>query len=746
MSKTSNYNQSDIESLAKNKGYDYLSGDHKNGLSLHTLRCKTCGYVQKKTSKTILSTTKGQCNAQPCHTKGVYPLIYLHDTNQNRDFYLTIARPFTEPIDTILIEKNKESEFIFWRKGNDSGVVNTGSIFTKKGERDPSKPKRKKKPKLNNAQLAELCISKGLKIAGDIQPKAKKTTYKIKKCGCTTELNFQQVESFVDCLSCYPLEVRAFDDFNRFLQPFHKHLPETIGELHLSKKQSQRLRHKATVDRNQLVSIQCNICKAVNNARSYDNVRYRGFTYCDNPECFTTYSTKDLIKRDRPYYQKLVEEHEITSWSEFQSLFPKAFLWIFQAHHPERHSAHNKIYEQLSTYNSFLSIETRDFTNDEVRACVQEAISKGLTSKEQVLNSMPQPMQRFCNRLKHRGINTLNDIMTDEGIQLKITTYDTIVIDLPSAIEQIEKNLVKNWGALSTYYPTLCARINELNLKEDICNYFGWTILAEYSKLTDIELFDFALKEIAAKNIKSVSEFTTQTSYGLQKNLNDRGLQRDLYSQCGWKMMNYYDQWDLEKMIKHTKSYISISQWSTTCAGSYKASLRFDWVDEVAKAHKWFGHKIPDNHDNYFPSRAEALTSNLLVALGLRHKHDLSIDRFPGPKGGTCRYDFFLDDYQVWVEVWAYALHENRESTGKFEDYIFIRKYKTENYVENNMELAELEGGIVARRVTIKGQKLRGELDYLKHAMDVISEKTGCKTLSQAELKSLQLKRKVSKT
>ncbi|HIF9187951.1 TPA: hypothetical protein ACX6PH_000901 [Photobacterium damselae] len=740
MSKTSNYDQSDIELQAKNKGYDYLSGEHKNGSSVHILRCQNCGYVQDKTSKTILSTKKGQCNAQPCNPKGVYPLIYLHQTNQERDWYLTIARPFTESIDTVLIEKTKANEFIFWRKDSESGVINVGSIFTKKGERDPSKPKRKISPKLNNAQLEDLCRSKGLIFVGDIKPKAKKTTYKIAKCGCIIELTFQQVESFVDCLECYPLEVRAFDDFNRFLQPFHKHLPKTIGELRLANKQGQRLRHKAAVDRNQLVSIQCDICGALNKARSYDKVRYRGFTYCDNPECFTTYSTKDRANENNSYYQKLIEEHEVISWSEFQSLFPKAYSWIFQSHHPERNQAHNKIYGYLSTYNNFLTVDTVDFTSDELRDYIKVAASKGLSSKDQLLSAMPQPMRRFCNRLKYRRINTLNDIMTDEGFQLKTLPYDKIIFDLPSAIEQIEKNPVKNWGGLSTDFPTLCARIYQLNLKEEICNYFGWTALAQYSTLTDRELIDLALKEIETQSIKSASKFSDQISYGLWNNLNNRGLLRDLYRHCGWKMMNSYDTWNLEQMIKHAKSFVSIAHWSTECPGSYKASLRFDWVDKVAKAHEWFEKKAPDNHGNYFPSRAEALTSNLLVALGIRHKYDLSIDRFSGPKGGTCRCDFFLYDYDMWIEVWAYALNEHKKPKDKFEDYIPTREYKTENYVRNNMELVELEGGIVARRVEVGGKKLHGQLDYLEHAMDVLSKKTGRPTLSPTELKNLQLK------
>lgn len=739
MTKTSNYDQSDIELHAKNKGFDYLSGEHKNGLSVHILRCQNCGYVEEKTSKTIVSTNKGQCKAQPCNPKGVYPLIYLHQTNKEREWYLTIARPFTESIDTVLIHKNRADEFIFWRNGGENGVIEVGSLFTKKGERDPSKPKRKAAPQLNNAQLEELCRSKGLIVAGDIKPRAKETTYKITKCGCMIELTFKQVESFVDCLKCYPLEVRAFDDFNRFLKPFHKYLPKTIGGLNLDNKQSQQLRHNAKVERNQLLSIQCDICGTLNNSRSFDKVRYRGFTYCDNPECSTTYLSKDLEKKDNSYYQKLFEEYKVISWSEFQLLFPKASSWIFSSYQPDRNQPHNKIYKYLSTENNLLSIDAREFTNDELREYIKEAANKGLTSKDQVLSEMPLPMRRFCNRLKYRGISTLNDIMTDEGFQLKTQPYDKIIKDLPSAIEQIENNPVNNWGALSTYFPTLCARIYQLNLKEKVCSHFGWNILAQYSILTDRELFDLALKEIENQGIKNATDFSDQTSYGLWNNLNERGLLRDLYRHCGWKMMNYYDTWNFEQMINHTKSFVSIAHWSIECAGSYKASLRFGWVNKIARAHEWFDKKVPDNHGNYFPSRAEALTSNLLVALGIRYKHDLSIDKFSGPRGGTCRCDFFLDDYDIWIEVWAYALHEYKRSKDKFEDYIPTREYKTENYVRNNMDLLELEGGIVARSVKVGGKKLRGQLDYLEHCMDILSKKIVCVSLSPAELKNLKL-------
>lgn len=64
MSRCSKYNQQDIERMADENGYKYISGIQANQESEHVVRCRMCGLPDKKTTKMLIAHSK--CRYMPC--------------------------------------------------------------------------------------------------------------------------------------------------------------------------------------------------------------------------------------------------------------------------------------------------------------------------------------------------------------------------------------------------------------------------------------------------------------------------------------------------------------------------------------------------------------------------------------------------------------------------------------------------------------------------------------------------------
>ncbi|MFP3354316.1 hypothetical protein R0K04_23480, partial [Pseudoalteromonas sp. SIMBA_153] len=67
---------------------------------------------------------------------------------------------------------------------------------------------------------------------------------------------------------------------------------------------------KKQIERDQEVVIKCLKCNSLNNAISYDLIRYRGFCFCDNKECKNTYSSDDIIGKSAEYYIELFDTNQ----------------------------------------------------------------------------------------------------------------------------------------------------------------------------------------------------------------------------------------------------------------------------------------------------------------------------------------------------------------------------------------------------------------------------------------------------
>ena len=136
MSRCSKYNQQDIERMADENGYKYISGIQANQESEHVVRCRMCGLPDKKTTKMLIAHSK--CRYMPCKNRGVLTLQYIQDTLAPYGIsLLSEPKPCEATVvssdDKLVFEHNKKQMRERWRTIKER--IRTGRLIFKEDEK-----------------------------------------------------------------------------------------------------------------------------------------------------------------------------------------------------------------------------------------------------------------------------------------------------------------------------------------------------------------------------------------------------------------------------------------------------------------------------------------------------------------------------------------------------------------------------------------------------------------------------------
>ncbi|UVL44063.1 hypothetical protein LOY57_15190 [Pseudomonas moraviensis] len=710
MSRLSDYSDQHILDIIHAAGYVRLSGQHSNGQSVHEL-IHSCGMVNLKNSKTLLS-DKRHCGFIPCHPRGKLSLLYLKTiaTRLGLDDVTHDQEGQTE-LRRLTISAN---DLLRWTKGDavmtqSWHTVRSRALSCKKGTFFQSDATRRKprSAELSLSTLALCCAPKRLALPASMPARrADKVEYTHIACGGTVALRFVELQQWSEtrCPHCHSLEKTALDAFKAFLLDFEMTFDATL----------EVMERKSQVKRSQAISITCNLCHQRNDARSYDLVRYRGFTYCDNPGCSNTYLPADRTCEPDQYYIDLLRTHGIRKFADGQRLFPRSMRYLKQPSAASPKGAKKPVRKYEIVQQALdLPVNTRlaEFTDDDLRSAFQHAIDAGATNIGAVRAKLPNDINNFISRRRMAGDFVHHRVLANMGIRFK-RSYE--IASLHDAIESIRDTKSATWAEFVSRYPGASTSIIEQGLKEDVMASFGWTSLVNYSRLTNQQLLDKAGELRHAEQLDTLA--LLERAYGsLIRNIRERGLTADLCAAQGFEQTAVWQGMSLDDLVRHIRDndFASSSDWHASSSGSYKYAATQNWVREISKRFNWGIYRGLNGFS--YDSLPETIVANLLHLADYEFIDHPPIEDFPGVGGGRPTADFLIDSPPLWIEVWAYRTDD--VVSGKLASYPSTRKHKEAGYLAHAMPLCNLEGGLFYRPYLLDGKQYRrGMGSFVEHA------------------------------
>lgn len=706
MSRHSEYNDNDIKAIIEGNGYTRISGYHKNGSSKHVLE-HSCGMINTKTSKILLSNKRG-CRFSPCHPRGALSLVYLRKVAKEAGVN-NVKHPSQgeKKLNELVISSEDK---LIWIKNNEIMTqswheVRTRSFGSKNGTFFIADSDRRKSPskKLTAKLLKEKCESKGL-IPPKNTPKTRNTIAEYIHIACDSMvlLSYYQIDTWSPkkCNTCLPNI--CLIEFNTFLEEKDMIFE---GELVI-------IDGKKQVERDQEVIIKCLKCNSLNNAISYDLIRYRGFCFCDNKECKNTYSSDDIIGKGAEYYIKLFDNNQVSKFSQAQQVFPKSCVYLKRARHIDLNGI-KQTGEMYRVVRDALGWEcnelSEDFTYNEVKIAIRRVTDTGTRDIGKIRTFLPNNLNNYLNRAIENGRSVLHEVLDELNISYK---QKVCIQNFEDAIDFIDSKQVSAWGEVASQYPKATEIIISLKMKEKVFKHYGWISLDNFSRLSDSELLNEASRSFNEDGSNSMSSFEKNNS-GLIRNIRERELSDEFYALNGIDKLQSWQDRTYNQILNYVVEslYISVTDWHRQCSGSYKYANSKDWVKEIVRDLNW---QIYEGLDGYsYGSIAETIVANILHLHSIRFISHPPILKFRGLKGGKSFADFYIEN-RLWLEVWAYSENDEMKNS-KMSEYPKIREYKTKNYKKSKMELCSIEGGLLYRSYRLDGIIYKKGLDSLVH-------------------------------
>lgn len=709
MSRLSEYTDADILQIIQANHYRRLGGTHKNGQSIHVLKHR-CGMINEKSSKTLLSEKRG-CRFIPCHARGALSLQYVKSVAAASGIEVTHALEGVVPLDRLEISADEK---LSWRKEGRTMTqswnqvrkralsVKQGTLFQPDGTR-----RKLPSPVLGETFLARICSARQL-LPPPVVParRADKVAYTHTLCSKPVLLRFSELEAWdpTQCVHCHPVERKALDAFLTYLADAEMGY---TGTLRMMKGAKQ-------VDRDQALSIECRICGHRNTPRTYDQVRYRGFLYCDNPGCRNTYPVEDRTGEPEGYYIELLRKTAVTSFAAAQQRFPRAIQYLQKSTRQVKKNGEGTLskYELVRDALGFdRNAPSRTFSDAELRQAFQVAIGQGAENISQLRARLANDINNYITRQKATGDMIHHRILEEMKFRFK-RSY--AIESLEDAIACIKDTAAPSWSWFVTRYPGAGEAIIGLGYKEDILAEFGWTPLVNYSRLPDSALLDRAAAFCRDEQFTSLNQL--ERAYGsLVRNLRERRLVDRLCEAMGFEQTAVWQGMGFDALVDYIRQrgFASSSDWHHECSGSYKYAASQNWVRDVSGKFAWGLYK--GLNGLRYDSLPETVVANLMYLSDYDFEDHPRIEAFPGYGGGRASGDFLLDA-GLWVEVWAYRTDDVPPS-GKFEKYPQVRRHKENGYASHGMSLCSIEGGLFYRDYVIDGEAYkRGLSNFVRHA------------------------------
>jgi hypothetical protein len=717
MSRLSDYTDEAILEIIHAAGYQRLSGTHKNGQSVHEV-LHSCGMVNLKNSKTLVSDKRG-CVFIPCHERGKLSLLYLKSIAREQGLDdVTHALEGTVPLSRLKISAG---DTLHWRKGNLTmtqswSVVRSRALSSKKGTFfQPDETRRKMpSPVLTHSKLEEICAPKDLVPPRQAPARRmQKVDYVHSACGGKVALRFSELDSWdaTRCPHCNPFESAALVAFNTFLADVEMTFDGTL----------QLLEGKSQVNRSQTLSITCTVCHQRNTRKSYDLIRYRGFTFCDNPRCRNTYLPEDRIGENDQYYVDLLRDRGIRNFADGQKLFPRAIRYLRYPSNASGNGA-DKLTRKYEIVQQALDLPSNarptEYTEQQLRVFFQTEIDHGATTIGHIRAKLPNSVNNFITRCRKAGDFIHHRVLADMDIRFK-RSYE--IATLQDALECLLDTKCLSWAEFVSRYPGASESIIAQGFKEGVMASYGWTPLVNYSRLSDQAILDKANELCQNEKLDGLSQLE-RTYSSLILNIRERGLMGDLCARMGFQLPAVWQGKSLDDIAQHIRDsgFTSSTDWHASSSGSYKYAASQNWVREITKLFNWGQFKGLNGFR--YDSLPETIVANMLHLADYDFIDHPPITRFPGYGGGRAMADFLIDAGPLWIEVWAYRT-EDVVRYAKFEDYPAKRKYKEQGYQAHAMPLCSLEGGLFYRPHTLDGiDYRRGMSSFVRHACQRLTQ------------------------
>ncbi|WMW08175.1 hypothetical protein RAH46_12790 [Pseudomonas entomophila] len=711
MSRLSEYTDADILKIITDEEYVRISGSHRNGASVHELKHK-CGMVSWKNSKTLLSNKRG-CAFIPCHPRGVLSLLHIRSIA--RAYGIDDVRHERQdemPLDRLVISAKDP---LSWHKGDDVmrqswNTVRARALSAKGGTFFQADDTRRRAPAkvLEPTQLAQLCASRGL-VPPSRAPARRitKAIYVHIACGEEVPLRFNELLDWQEgkCRHCNPPQVALLASFRAFLDDMQMEFP---GSLKLMKGREQ-------VDRVQKVVIRCQLCGGQNAARSYDHVRYRGFTYCDNTTCDNGYPAQDITHQDEAYYIRVLQDAGVDNLAQAQRRFPRAMRHLSSVSRRNGdETAKNKYLAVCQALAFATNARPADYTEDELVVAFEAAISAGAMNIGHIRAALPAGINNFITRRMAAGDAVHHRVLERIGFAFK---REHEIQTLDDALTFIRDKGCASWSEFVSRFPGATESTINAGLKDGVMAEFGWKALVNHSRLSDEALLERVATLCRDEAISSLSQL--ERAHGsLLRNIRERELTERMCERQGFEQVSNWQGMRFDELLAFLRdcAYTSSSDWHGSSSGSYKYAVAQDWLQDLSTQMGWGKYKSLSG--SRYDSLPETVVANLLHLFDYRYRAHPAIHQFPGFGGGRSTGDFQLEDPLLWVEVWAYGVDETAPR-GMFEDYPARRRYKEAMYLANDMPLCGIEGGLFYRNWRIHGiQYPRGLSGFVRHVCD----------------------------
>jgi len=175
---------------------------------------------------------------------------------------------------------------------------------------------------------------------------------------------------------------------------------------------------------------------------------------------------------------------------------------------------------------------------------------------------------------------------------------------------------------------------------------------------------------------------------------------------------------DVLKEIKKQKIG-NLDDFRTQCNGFYKVSLSNDWLKDIIGTMGWSAYCDLNGNAGY-DSLNEAIVACVLILLNIRFVHN---KRIPGQKGRRARrYDFYLPDYGLYIEVWMY-----KKANGKKRAEVYLKKRGEKMSFYNHASLRD-------KLIEIEAQPYfpSALIEFARHAYkQILAKVENCPKLSE---------------
>ncbi|GAM10345.1 hypothetical protein OR1_02634 [Geobacter sp. OR-1] len=731
MSKKSNITKIDIIRSAQQKNLDliYCPDTIVNNEVKVLVRCRECGGYYEPGIGTVMS-NKGRCPYQPCHPKGKLRLSYI--TEEMRKVGATVKSPVHVPVespgqllgidchteklhkakDPITFEFNGETKTTTWDRIIRSGTRRCEKYGSESLRKTLAMDFRAKPTNYDLEQAKAIFMEQGLNLL--------ETEYKTEsthmECICLdhghkTKKTLRTVREgkYRGCDDCYPFT--CADRFNSFLA---EHGMRFIGS-------KLEMKNPMQVLRTQPVMLECAACGTIQNGRTYDQIRYRGFTFCMNEKC-RNFNSLDASRPDFAEFKKLCIDNGVTSLHQAQILLPKSFNRL-------RGRRMNEFADQQGWQKH------EKYENDDENM-LRELLAPHSGKRLNELKMYPD--RKISNMILRFELND-RDTLLAICKELNITIGSKkIPQDYDEIIEHLLPLNIRSVPDLERKCPSIMKIIRANQWTDRVCKEFGLYQLPNFSALSDEDRIMKAV-EIGENLGATTTEEIAVANPGLVANLRERKLLDRVRERLGipilmhWKDTSYMD---LKDFVME-QGVISPTDWHREYSGSYKYASEKEWLESIAKD---LNLKAPckDSQGNLLGSFLEAAVSEIFQALGVKIISFHPRLNFEENGRRTLRAADFLirrsDEKRYYVEVW-----------GVFDGDIFYldgpgsyserRQSKVCLCKRNGDDLIEIEGMLYYKSRSIDGKTYQNGLPGLaQHVVDRLNSAGFGVVLSDAAL------------